>query len=93
MNNKPEKKELKVECTWGEGPDIIVSLSGKKLLLLEDPIDKNRWTYGLVSKGQIDLTCDEAQSLIAHLQRAIYQVDDLNSMADYYSDEHPVDDF
>ena len=28
---------IKVECTWGDGPDVTVSLEGKRMVLLEEP--------------------------------------------------------
>lgn len=55
---------MKVECTWGQGPDVIVSLEGSPLVLRESPDSgKNRFLYGVVTKGDIDLTVDQARKL------------------------------
>lgn len=54
---------MKVTCTWGEGPDIILNLDGTQLILHETPVDYHRWTHGIVSEGSLDLTADEAIEL------------------------------
>jgi len=54
---------MDVFCTWGEGPDVIVSLSGTELLLMEEPKIVDKWKHGIVNNGQIDLTAEDARKL------------------------------
>lgn len=56
---------MKVECTWGDGPDILIDLENTR-------VDE----YGL-----INLTVDEAQSLKTGLEMAIHQVWELENLA------------
>lgn len=54
---------VKASCTWGDDPDVVVSLSGTKFILYEDPIDTDRWEHGLVEYGSFELTAEEAREL------------------------------
>ena len=62
---------MKVLMTWGTGPDVVLSLEGTVLHLNEEPdlSDKNN-TNGSVSKGNVNLTADEAYRLGANLMKA-----------------------
>jgi hypothetical protein len=73
--NKDEKAmSVKVDCTWGDGPDILLSLSGKGMILLQDPTKKDKWVHGVVTEGSMDLTVDEALALASQLQLKAIQV-------------------
>lgn len=56
---------MRAECTWGDGPDVIIVLGDKKV----------------GKTGLIDLTVDEAQSLKVDLEMAIHQVWELENLA------------
>lgn len=56
-------KKIIVECTWGDGPDVMVTFKDKPFILYEDPGDKEKWVHGSVRKGSFDLTADEATRL------------------------------
>jgi len=58
---------MRAECTWGEGPDVLVILEGTRVMLYENPIDLNRATHGYVREGSFDLTIEEALVLAASL--------------------------
>ena len=72
------KENIKVSCTWGDGPDVLLSLEGKCLMLHEHPIDYNKSTHGFISKGSIDLTAKEALDLAQTLINAAKQALDLD---------------
>lgn len=87
---------MEVACTWGDGPDIVLSLKGDTMILLEDPIDKDKWTNGTVSKGQMDLTAEEAESLAGRLMMASLRVKELREfeIQDLCDDiRYPMDEF
>jgi hypothetical protein len=58
-------------CTWGEGPDIILTNSGSSYVLYENVTMSGRWRHGESHKGSIELTVDEAQALVNDLLHAI----------------------
>jgi len=62
---------IKASCTWGDGPDVLISLNGKPLVCHEDPKNdpppRGQWVHGYVSEGSMDLTKDEARELAAQL--------------------------
>ncbi len=58
---------MKATCTWGDGPDVLISLTKNDIfVLLEDP-DKTKYTQGCVNKGSIGITADEAIELAMQL--------------------------
>ena len=61
-------------CTWGIGPDVLVSFENHPFILYEDakndPPSRNQWTHGYVSIGSFDLTADEAIMLADQLKKA-----------------------
>ena len=59
MNNK---NKFSVECTFGEGPDVLIASKGLKILLLEHP-NCQGFTHGVVGSWQLDLTLNEAEEL------------------------------
>lgn len=68
---------MKAQCTWGDGPDIVLSLEGTSLVLLENPSKFNHFKRGVVSAGSLDLTVSEAKQLRYELDCAIQMVEDL----------------
>jgi hypothetical protein len=46
---------MKDDCTWGFGPDVLLSLEGIRVFLLEAPFDFHCAFHGFVSQGQMDL--------------------------------------
>lgn len=75
---------MKVECTWGDGPDVLLSLEGTKLILYNGPIlsdpSEGGYRFGHTTDGSIDLTADEALSLAAQLEIAAQQVKYLEAL-------------
>jgi hypothetical protein len=68
-----------VHMAWGFGPDVILSLEGTILVLGESPdLFKNRFVYGAVTKGGIDLTADQAHELGVALIKAASQAKGLD---------------
>lgn len=61
---------VKASCTWGDGPDVTVSLDGTNFILYEDPINTDRWLHGTVEYGSFDLTAEEARRLANQLIQA-----------------------
>lgn len=67
-------RTITAACTWGYGPDVIVSLNGKPFICYEDPKNdpppRGQWKHGYVSEGSFDLTQDEARRLAYDLLQA-----------------------
>jgi hypothetical protein len=74
---------VKAECTWGEGPDIILSFMNHGVILFEDPV-YTHFAHGIVGQASTDLTLEEAKSLLYSLQSAIMQVEDIEAAANAY---------
>lgn len=64
---------MKAECTWGDGPDVLVILDGTEMVLHENPYDLDKWAHGKVKSGSIDLTADRALELAKNLMSAVRQ--------------------
>ena len=64
-------------CTWGEGPDVLISLNGTELFLLEKPYKhkppQGSSKYGHVKRGHVDLRVDQAMKLAADITLAAKQ--------------------
>jgi len=62
-------EEIKATCTWGDGPDVLITLDGLPFICHEDPKNdpppRGQWVHGYVSKGSFDLTQSEAR-ILAH---------------------------
>jgi len=79
---------MKASCAWGDGPDVIVSLEGTKIILYEDPHENNHFKHGIVSEGSFDLTSNEAIELAHSLLMAARVAKDLDlSYNDYVEKE------
>ncbi len=72
---------MKAECTWGEGPDIVVSLDGTPLILSQEPEDLNRFKYGAITKGDFDMTAKEATQFAGELLSAARRAQELDDQA------------
>ena len=70
--NYPRAKDLEVfstfsykfsvECTFGDGPDVLINAKDLKIMLMENP-DYKRTKHGIVGSWQLDLTINEAEEL------------------------------
>ena len=85
--------EIKAECTWGEGPDVLVTLKDSPLWLMADPVNKEGYRFptvkgfvttvhGFCLDAQLDLTKDQARNLGIALLEA---VDEVNRLESYIS--------
>lgn len=70
MGNRRNEKGIRAVCTWGDGPDVLLVLEGKKLICYHNPKDEIHWIHGIISEGSMDLTAHEALELAAELIRA-----------------------
>ncbi len=65
---------IKASCTWGDGPDVLVSFENHPFILHEgpknDPPPRGQWFHGYVSVGSFDLTADQAIKLSYQLKAA-----------------------
>lgn len=69
---------MRATCTWGFGPDVILSLEGTPLVIGEAPdFDRNRFLHGVITKGDIDLTADQAHELGTQLIDACKRIKEL----------------
>jgi hypothetical protein len=64
----------KATCTWGDGPDVLLTIENDIFILYEDPKHllppHGDYAHGYVTKGSSDLTIDEALALSAQLKDA-----------------------
>ena len=73
---------MNTECTWGEGPDVLVVIDIPVLLLAE--VDKSRTRHGICNKSHLDLTAAQAKDLAYKLLTAAAKADELTqSYIDY----------
>lgn len=77
-------KDIRAVCTWGCGPDVLVSVDGRTFLLFEDPTDFNHWTHGVIRKGQLDFTADEAIEFANELLSAAKEAKFLEKQLETY---------
>jgi hypothetical protein len=61
---------IKATCTWGDGPDVLLSLEDHRLMCYEHPHDYEHGVHGFINNGSTDLTADEAISLAMDLLKA-----------------------
>jgi len=65
---------INATCTWGDGPDVLVSFENHPFILYEDakndPPPRGQWVHGYVSIGSFDLTAEEAMNLSDQLKAA-----------------------
>ena len=57
-----KQNKFSVECTFGDGPDVLVNAKDLKIMLMENP-DYKRTIHGVVGSWQLDLTVNEAEEL------------------------------
>lgn len=69
---------MKAECSWGNGPDVLVVLEGKPVMLYHKPHNLDEATYGYISEGSACLTAEEAEKLAQELLIAAKQAKNLN---------------
>lgn len=71
-------------CTWGEGPDVMITFKDHHVVLHEDPKHhkppQGDYTHGYVTYGTVDLTAKEALSLAASLIVAANAVEEFNEV-------------
>jgi len=70
LTEKEETFEIKAECTWGDGPDVLISIKNFPMILASDVIDKQRFKHGIVKDAWIDLTQEQARQLAHKLLKA-----------------------
>ena len=60
-------KTIIVECTWGQGPDVMMDFRNHQYILYENPRHnkppQGDYKHGFVTKGSCDLTEKEARTL------------------------------
>lgn len=65
---------IEATCTWGDGPDVLVTFESHPFILYEnpknDPPPRGQWVHGYVSMGSFDLTAEEAMILSNKLKAA-----------------------
>jgi hypothetical protein len=83
---------IKASCSWGDGPDVLVTLSKEKdgiskpFLLYENPI-YGKWMHGHVEEGSFDLTAKEAIKLATELIAAVGSCKDLEDQLKMYEEK------
>jgi len=76
----------KATCTWGDGPDVLLSIKDDNFMLYEDPKHnkppQGDPAHGYVTKGSMCLTADEALALSVELRLAAQDANDLNHICE-----------
>ena len=76
----------KATCTWGDGPDVLLSIEDDNFMLYEDPKHnkppQGDPAHGFVTKGSMCLTADEALELAAELEAAANNAKDLDNLCE-----------
>lgn len=67
---------ITAQCTLGDGPDILVSIK-EKIILLEDAHEFDKFKHGTCSNSQLDLNVKEARMLKAELELAIQHCEEM----------------
>ena len=87
---------MRAICTWGDGPDVLLTIDGERLILHEDPKHneppKGDCIHGHVTKGSIDLTADEAQALGYQLINAATQANGLDKLCERHDKQAALDE-
>lgn len=90
LTEKQDDSELKVECTWGDGPDVLISIKNHPMILASDVIDKEKFAHGIVKDAWIDLTQEQARKLAHDLLRASNVAQELEDSAKAYFNNQPI---
>ena len=81
-----KKTDIGATCTWGDGPDVLVTLDGKRFKCYEAVQFSKLVDHGFVSRGSIALTRNEALDLAEQLFRAAGAAKDLDdSVKNYFA--------
>jgi len=82
---------IKASCTWGDGPDVLITLEDKPFILYliskNRPPPRGQWAHGYVSQGSMDLTADEAFALAHQLYASATAAQELDKS--YKNTEFP----
>jgi len=73
-------------CTWGDGPDMVLSIKGKSVILMEEVKNKDKWVHGTVSVASLDLTSHEARELSRDLLMAAARAEELEDQCEAHDD-------
>ena len=80
----------KATCTWGDGPDVLLSLEDDMFVPYEDPKHhappRGDYLHGYVTKGTMDLTADEALALAFELKAAAEQAKSFDRMCEEHDE-------
>jgi hypothetical protein len=88
---------VKASCTWGDGPDVMVTFSKEKdgiikpFILYENPT-YGKWMHGHVEEGSFDLTAKEAIKLATELIAAVGSCKDLENQLKMYEEKRRGED-
>jgi hypothetical protein len=74
---------VKATCTWGDGPDILLTFEDHKIVLHEEPCGGG-FVHGTVGNSSTDLNITQAKALVTFLLMAIEQVEYLEQCAEEY---------
>jgi len=87
---------MRATCTWGDGPDVILTIDGERFILYEDPQHieptKGDFKHGFVRKGSTDLTADEAEALGHQLINAAAQARGLDKLCEDHDKQAVLDE-
>lgn len=86
------KDKINVSCTWGDGPDVLVTFKNFPFILYEDPKNdpppRGQWVHGYVSKGSFDMNIEEAEELASLLNEAARYARELEEGIKEYGETH-----
>ena len=84
--------KINASCTWGDGPDVLVTFENHPFILYEDAKNdsppRGQWKHGYVSIGSFDLTADQAIKLSYELRAAARSARHLDKSIKEYESQH-----
>ena len=84
---------INATCTWGDGPDVMLTFEDYIFVLYEAPKlilpSGGAYLHGYVTKGSTDLTADEALQLGGQLINAANNAKELDRMCKEHDEMEP----
>ena len=81
-----EENEVKCSCTWGDGPDVLISYRLNEAVLKRNPhLDGRQWNF-------LDLTYAQAIELSIKLRQAAEQCGELERLIEQHELNHTMAD-
>ena len=86
-----DSDEVRASCTWGEGPDVLLIIKSRELMLYEAPYHhkppKGDSTHGFIRNGSLCLTALEARKLAHELNKSARGAEELDRLCKEHDEQ------